>query len=78
MKADKADLLRLMQLLPADAAPVEIVDEAMYKLVLSYTIDKASLQIAEGKGIPHEEVKRHIDEWLKQPASEEQIQEKQQ
>lgn len=63
VKADRAELLRLMGLLPIEASTAETVDEAMYKLVLSYIIDKASLDIAEGKGISHEEVKRRIAEW---------------
>ena len=70
VKADRAELLRLMRLLPAEASTAETVDDAMYKLVLSYIIDKASLQIAEGKGIPHQEVKRQIAEWREQPTSE--------
>ena len=56
VKTDKPELLQLMQLLPADATAPETVDEAMYKLVLSYCIDKADQQIAEGKGFPYEEV----------------------
>lgn len=71
VKADKAELLRLMHLLPADASIAETVDEAMYKLILSYSIDKSSLQIAEGKGIPHEEVKRRMAEWRQRSAIEE-------
>ena len=63
VKADRAELLRLMGLLPTEASTAETVDEAMYKLVLSYIIDKASLDIADGKGISHEEVKRRIAEW---------------
>ena len=64
VRSDKSELIRLMHLLPADATVAETVDEAMYKLVLSYSIDKASLQIAQGKGIPHEEVKRRMAYWL--------------
>ena len=74
----KSDLVHLMEHPPSNASVPETVDEAMYKLFLSYRIDIGEKQIAEGMGIPHEEVKRHIDEWLKQPASEGQFQEKQQ
>ena len=38
-------------------------DDAMYKLVLSYVIDKANQQIEEGQGIPHAEVMRRMAEW---------------
>lgn len=64
VRSDKSELIRLMQLLPADATVAETVDEAVYKLVLSYIIDKAEQQIAEGKGIPHEEVRQRMAYWL--------------
>ena len=35
VRTTKSELLRLMRLLPADAAPAETVDDAMYKLFLS-------------------------------------------
>lgn len=66
VKADRAELLRLMGLLSIEASLAEAVDDAMYKVVLSYIIDKASLDIAEGKGIPHDEVRRRVAEWRKQ------------
>ncbi len=75
VKADKAELLSLMRLLPADTATAETVDDAMYKLVLSYSIENAGQQIAEGKGIPHQEVKRRIAQWREQTTSEGQFQE---
>jgi len=78
VEADRAELLRLMRLLPDEVSTAETVDDAMYKLVLSYIIDKASLQIAEGKGIPHQEVKRRIAQWREQTTSEGQFQEEQQ
>ena len=56
----KAQLAGLMRLLPSEAAAAVIVDEALYKLSLSYIVDKASLQIAEGRGIPHTEVLQHL------------------
>ena len=76
VRANKSELLRLMRLLPADATAPELVDGAMYELVLSYCIENAGRQIAEGKGIPHQEVKRRIAQWREQPASEGQFQEK--
>ena len=62
----RAELLGLMHLLPADATPAEAVDEAMYKLVLSYSVEKASQQIAEGMGISHEDVKRSMAYWTEE------------
>lgn len=63
VKADKADLLRLMQLLPEDAAPTESVDEAMYKLVLSYNIAKAIREIVKGQGISDDEARQLMAQW---------------
>ena len=63
VRANKSELLRLMRLLPADATAPELVDGAMYELVLSYCIENAGRQIAEGKGLPHEEVKRRMARW---------------
>ena len=62
----RAELLGLMQLMPADATPAEAVDEALYKLVLSYSVEKASQQIAEGMGISHEDVKRSMANWTEE------------
>ena len=42
----RTELLEEMLSLPSDATPAETVDEAMYKLVLSYSIDRARQQIA--------------------------------
>ena len=63
VRANKSELLRLMRLLPADTTAPELVDEAMYELVLSYCIENASGQIAEGKGISHEEIKQRLTRW---------------
>ena len=60
VKADKAELLRLMRGLPDAASATETVDEAMYELVLSYYIETAGRQMTEGKGIPWEEVQRRL------------------
>ena len=78
VKADRAELLRLMRLLPADATVAETVDDAMYKLVLSYSIDKASKDITEGKGVPHEEVKLRMAQWREQDRMTELSQEERQ
>ena len=63
VRANKSELLRLMRLLPADTTAPELVDEAMYELVLSYCIENAGRQIAEGKGISHEEIKQRLTRW---------------
>ena len=66
IRANKSELLRLMRLLPADAAPAETVDEAMYKLFLSYRIDLGEKQISEGMGIPQAEVRQRLEQRRKE------------
>ena len=56
----KTELLQQIQALPEDFNAAEFVDEAVYRLVLSYSMDKAIEQIAAGTGIPHEELKHHV------------------
>ncbi len=56
----RQELLSLMHRLPADAPVAEIIDEAMYQLVLSYSIDKACQNIADGMGLPRKEVKHRM------------------
>ena len=63
VKTNKAELVRLMRFLPANATTPETVDEAMYKLFLSYRVDLGEKQIAEGMGIPHAEVRQRMIEW---------------
>ena len=40
-------------------------DEIQYRLYLKEMIDEAELEIAEGKGISHEEVEKRLAKWLK-------------
>ena len=51
VRISKAELLSLMQPLPPDASAAEVIDEAMYQLVLSYSIDKACQNVTDGMGI---------------------------
>ncbi len=60
VRTTKTGLMRLMEHLRANASVAETVDEAMYELFLSYRIEHGEKQIAEGKGIPHEEVRLRI------------------
>lgn len=72
----KDEIARLMQDLPDEATEEETIDEAMDRLYLLYRILRGDKQIAKGKGIPHEEVKRRIVERREQIASDGQFQEK--
>ncbi len=61
----KEEIIRLMQELPEEARADEIIAEAMDRLYVLYRIERGEKQIAEGKGIPHEEVRLRIQEWRK-------------
>jgi predicted transcriptional regulator len=41
------------------------LDELIEKLIIIEKIDQGLKEIDEGKGIPHSEVKKRIDEWKK-------------
>jgi len=60
VRTTKSDLVHLMEHLPSIASVPETVDEAMYKLFLSYRIDLGEKQIVEGMGIPHAEVRQRL------------------
>lgn len=62
----KSDLVHLMEHLPSNASVPETVDEAMYKLFLSYRIDLGEKQIVEGMGIPHAEVRQRLEQRRKE------------
>ena len=66
VRTTKSDLVHLMQLLPANASAAETVNEAMYKLFLSYRIDLGEKQISEGMGIPHAEVRQRLEQRRKE------------
>lgn len=62
VRTTKSDLVHLMEQLPSNASVPETVDEAVYKLFLSYRIDLGEKQIAEGMGIPHAEVRQRLEQ----------------
>lgn len=61
----KDEIVRLMQDLPDEASEEETIDEAMDRLYLLYRVLRGDKQIAEGEGIPHEEVRQRMLEWRK-------------
>ena len=61
----KDEIVRLMQDLPDEASEEETVNEAMDRLYLLYRVLRGDKQIAEGEGIPHEEVRQRMLEWRK-------------
>ena len=66
VRTTKSDLVHLMEQLPSNASVPETVDEAVYKLFLSYRIDLGEKQIAEGMGIPHAEVRQRLEQRRKE------------
>ena len=60
VRIGRADLLSLVQHIPEDGSASGIVDEALYQLVLSFSIDRACQLIADGMGLPREEVKQRM------------------
>ena len=61
----KDEIVRLMQDLPDEATEEETVEEAVERLYLPYRVLRGDKQIAEGKGISHEEVRQRMIEWRK-------------
>ena len=61
----KDEIVRLMQDLPDEATEEETINEAMDRLYLLYRVLRGDKQIAEGEGIPHEEVRQRMLEWRK-------------
>lgn len=61
----KEEIIKLMQELPDEATAEETIEEAMDRLYLLYRIERGERQIAEGKGISHEEVRQRMAQWRK-------------
>ena len=61
----KEEIIQLMQELPDEADVEDTIAEAMDRLYLLYRVERGDRQIAEGKGIPHEEVRQLLDKWRK-------------
>jgi predicted transcriptional regulator len=61
----KEEIIQLMQELPDEADVEDTIAEAMDRLYLLYRVERGDRQIAEGKGIPHEEVRQLLAKWRK-------------
>ena len=65
--ANKTEVLKLMQqFLPDDDNMAETVNAAAYNLAIIYGVESARKQKAEGKGTPHEAIKREYEKWFAQ------------
>ena len=65
--ANKAAVLDLMQkFLPENDDLAETVNAAAYNLAIIYGVEISRQQRAEGKGTPHEAIKRRYEKWFAQ------------
>jgi len=56
----KEQVIQLVQQLPGDITIDDILSELYFKL----QVDEGIRELDEGKGIPHQEVKERMSEWV--------------
>ncbi len=56
----KEEIVKLMERLPDDAT----IEDAIESLIVLYKVQQGLEQLDKGEGIPHEEAKRRIRQWL--------------
>lgn len=61
MMTAKEDILELIQRLPDDAT----IEDAIERLVILYKVQQGFEQLDNGEGVPHDEAKRRIRQWLR-------------
>ena len=57
----KEEILELIEQLPDDAT----IEDAIERLVILYKIQRGLEQLDNGEGIPQEEARKRIRQWLK-------------
>ena len=57
----KEEILELIEQLPDDAT----IEDAIERLVVLYKIQRGLEQLDKGEGIPQEEARKRIRQWLK-------------
>ena len=57
----KEEILELIEQLPDDAT----IEDAIERLVILYKIQRGLEQLDKGEGIPQEEARKRIRQWLK-------------
>jgi len=62
MASTKEEILDIIRTLPDDVT----VDDVMAELYFKMKVDAGLKELDEGKGIPHEEVKKRLAKWLDQ------------
>ncbi|MBA4191618.1 MAG: hypothetical protein C0467_26870 [Planctomycetaceae bacterium] len=61
MSTVKTEAIKLVQGLPDDCT----WDQVVYRVYLRAQIEKGLADVAAGRVVPHEEVKKQVSEWLK-------------
>lgn len=56
----KEEIMALLEQLPDNAT----IEDAIERLVILYKLQQGLEQLDNGEGIPHEEAKRRIRQWL--------------
>lgn len=60
MSKVKADALAIIQAMPDDCT----WEQLFYRIYVRAQVEQGMAEIDAGKGIPHEQVKREVAEWL--------------
>jgi len=61
MSAVKEQVMKMIENMPSEAS----VEDIMAELYFRYQVDEGLKELDEGRGIPHEEVKERMANWLK-------------
>ena len=57
----KEEVIRMIQNMPKDIS----IEDIMAELYFRYQVDEGLKQLDAGEGIPHEEVEKRMEKWLK-------------
>jgi len=57
----KEEVIKMIQNMPQDTS----IEDIMAELYFRYQVNEGLRQLDEGKGIPHEEVEKRMEKWLK-------------
>ncbi len=57
----KEQVIKMIQNMPQDIS----IEDIMAELYFRHQVDEGLSQLDEGKGIPHEEIEKRMEKWLK-------------
>lgn len=57
----KEEVIKMIQNMPKDTS----IEDIMAELYFRYQVDEGLKQLDEDKGIPHEEIEKRMERWLK-------------